>query len=164
MEPTLAQRRSRALATGAFLLLVTALWLDWWVVRATSTVTVEWGYRLFKGGEGAHRWAALSTGLLVAAVSLWLFIRVAGNSVEHEPAAWRRDLVGQTVASAVAATSLWWFPTDLPVWQRWTESLNDTTSSDLVVRTLPGLGWWCVVLATLLLGVAMFMARDTTDK
>lgn len=165
-EPSLPLRQSRAWALAAFFLLVTSLLLDWWVIRNAiqGGPTIRLGVGPFETADTLVRGWTWVTGAMVAVVAVWLFVRVAGKSIAYEPDRWARDVKLQAGGVAVALASLWAWSKDLPTWGGRTYQVNDTAQTTVEVSTLPGLGWWCALLALLCLVVAWRRTRAPQDS
>lgn len=163
---------ARRLAAVAFLAAITALLLPWWSVTHTT------GGLLAREEVAAFRpeppltttWGPWLSGILVGVAALLLFVRIAGRSDLYEPRVWRRDLLaGAFLLGAAAVSALTW-PADVPAF--WGgRTLHNATITDgantTVEVALPGLGWWLVLLAALLLALAWRLARTappTTTK
>lgn len=152
----------RNLAAAAFLLLVTSLWLPWWVVtyrddagRSYDAIKVH----LFEDAAPAvFPVATIVTGVVVAATVVLLFVRLAARSWYHEPKSWRRDLlVSAWLTAAALASGLFW-PDQVPhFWGGRTFQLADAPGS-FTETALPGLGWWCGLVALLALVAARVIA------
>jgi cytochrome bd-type quinol oxidase subunit 2 len=154
-------RPDRALAVAAFLLAATALLLPWWQVTLDDGTFVDrYTFRAFQPVEPwTTAWAPWLTGLLAAAAIALLFLRLAANSHEHEPASWRRDLSLATglLAAAVASCLLW--PNIVPsFWGGRTYTV--ATGPPTTETAMPGLGWWLALVATLLAALASWKSRQ----
>jgi hypothetical protein len=155
-------RGDRAWAFLAFLLAVTALLLPWWrVTLDDGAIAYRFDFRAFQPAEPwTTSWAPWLTGVLAAAAALVLFVRLAANSHEHEPASWRRDLVvsAALLGGAVASCLLW--PDAVPsFWGGRTYHLANTTGPSTTETASPGLGWWLAVVATGLAALAAGASR-----
>ena len=156
-------RAANGWAWAAFLSLLTAMWLPWWV--ATYEESTGYGYtfeqRLWSIGnaaDGVHvgrTW--ITTGLVVLAAG-WLFVRIAGRSWLYEPGDWQRDLRRMAVLVGGALVSAWTWPRDLPFWGgRDYSGLADGATAHATF--LPGLGWWAALFALACLGAALWKGR-----
>lgn len=160
-------RSDRALAIAAFLLVVTALWLPWWS-RSLDDGTTEGrdDVRAFRPQPPlTTSFGPWLTGGLAAAAALLLAVRVAGDSHEHEPASWRRDLLVAAGLVAAAALSCLLWPADVPSF--WGGRTYDAGGVEVVETAMPGLGWWVAWVAALLALAAWWQARKapgTTAK
>jgi len=158
-------RRSGLLAGLAFFLLVTSVFLAWWVVTgrtADSNGSLASVYPLLPD-ENVHHWAQVLTVVLLGVLVAWLFVRLASRARVHEPGAWHRDL-GAHVSLGVAtlASGMLW-PVELPFWGGRTYLLDNATGEQVTVVANPGLGWWVAVVAILLLGWAWWLSRPRAD-
>ena len=154
-------RLDRALALAAFFLAATALLSPWWQVTLDDGTFVErFSFRAFQPVEPwTTTWAPWLTGLLAAAAIGLLFLRLAANSHEHEPASWRRDLVVATalLAAAVASCLLW--PDTVPSF--WGGRTYSSPTGPATTETaMPGLGWWLAGTATILAGLSSWKSRQ----
>lgn len=158
----------RAFALAAFLLAATALLLPWWRVTLDdgATAPAVGDFRPFRPEEPwTTDWAPWLTGLIVVAALLLLFVRLAANSHEHEPASWRRDLGIATglLAAAVASALLW--PDAVPsFWGGRTYRYENVTGPATTETAMPGLGWWVALVATAMAGLASWKARRLADR
>lgn len=160
-------RPDRVFAFVAFLLAATALLLPWWHFAIDDgSFADSHAFRPFRPVEPwTTSWAPWLTGLLVGAALLLLFVRLAANSHEHEPAPWRRDLAVATglLAAAVASALLW--PDAVPsFWGGRTYHQENVTGPDTTETAMPGLGWWTALLAAALAGLAAWKARRVPDE
>lgn len=154
-------RRSRSLAVAAFLLLLTSVWLPWWLVRYEGQ-----GVRYDQAAVGLFSpQAPLSTQVpyltaaLVIAVAAWVFVRVAGRSIIYEPPAWSRDLWIQSGVLGAALVSCLFWPDQVPAfWGGRTYELANATGA-FSELAMPALGFWCAFLAFVLLLISSWMAR-----
>jgi hypothetical protein len=166
-EPALRLRRAGAAGGAAFLLLATSLLLPWWVVsnRAPGSATVLAAVYPLGSGQGiVHPWAQVSTGAVVGAPIVLLFVRVASRAWAHEPAAWRRDIAiaALLVLAALASGMLW--PTEIPFWGVRTYVLDNGTGAQLDIIGNPGLGWWLAAVACSVLAAAWWASRPQETK
>lgn len=155
-------RTDRNLAFAALLLVATSFWLPWWVVRLEDGAgTTTSAFRLFRPYDPVTTaWAPHVAGALLVVVALALFVRLAGRSWYHEPAAWLRSLQGATVALGAALVSLVFWPASIPhAFGRRTLRDNQTMEVVATETALPGLGWWLTLAAAVCLGVAWWWAR-----
>ena len=160
-------RVSRRLAIAAFLLAVTSILLAWWRVTWTSGGSViREDVRLFRPEEPlTTSWGPWLTGALVVAALLILFVRIAARSEKYEPKVWRRDLGIATVLLVVALLSCMLWPAEVPAfWGGRTYEGNITDGEPVTETAIPGLGWWLTTGSVLVLALARFFARPTTDK
>lgn len=154
-------RHSRYWAVAALLLLLTSLWLPWWVVWYEDDVGFRYastGVRVFDPETPeTTAWAPHVTGALAAVVTLWLFLRIAGRSHAYEPAVWTRDLRLQAggIVLALASTLLW--PDEVDVF--WGGRTFRMEGLEFTEAAAPGLGWWLALLAAVALGAAWGTAR-----
>jgi hypothetical protein len=160
-------RADRAWALLAFLLVATALLLPWWrlTYEADGVVSV-YDFRAFRPQEPATTsWGPWLTGLLAGAAAAVLFVRLAANSHEHEPASWRRDLrvAAGLVAAALASCLLW--PADVPwFWGGRTYSDPAIEGPATTEAAMPGLGWWVALAALLAAALASWKSRAAVDR
>lgn len=159
-------RPDRALALAAFLLAITALLLPWWrVTLDDGAIAYRFDFQPFRPVEPwTTEWAPWVTGVLAGAAALLLFVRLAANSHEHEPASWRRDLAVATglLLAAVASCLLW--PEAVPsFWGGRTYHLENTTGPSTTETATPGLGWWLALAAAALAGLASWKSRQAAD-
>lgn len=163
----------RSLVAVALMCLVSAFWLPWWVVRyadASGAVYETIAPRLFASAPPYSTTVAPNvTGVLVAVVAIALFVRLAGRSWYHEPAAWLRTLIGGAVALLLCLIGSVFWPAEVPTfWGKHTYEL--TESGDVFTETaLPGLAWWLVLVAIAALAGAWWVSRaqlavDASDK
>ena len=157
------------MAFVAFLLAVTAILLPWWRVTLDdggTTPPSSGDFRVFRPEEPwTTTWAPWLTGFLVVAAALVLFVRLAANSHEQEPASWRRDLAIATglLAAAVASALLW--PDAVPsFWGGRTYHYENVTGPDTTETAMPGLGWWVALVAAVLAGLASWKSRQVPDE
>lgn len=164
-------RHSRGWAIAALLLLLTSVWLPWWLVRfqdAFGGTVDEAATSLWRPGQFSHAWGPWVSGFLIAVAALVLFVRVAGKSWLHEPREWRRDIGVAALATGAALVLAGTWPKTAEAviggfWSNVDFTVNGTKDS-FVVATLPGLGWWSAVLAAVCLSAAWWVCRDTTGK
>lgn len=153
----------RGLTFVAFLLLITAAWLPWWVVTwkdEAGQVYDRVSVGLFQdGGAAAHQAATMVTGVLLLGTIVLLFVRLAARSWVHEPTSWRRDITIALFLQAAALASALFWPQGVPsFWGGRTFGLEDAEGT-FTETALPGLGWWLALLACLLQAVAVYGAR-----
>jgi peptidoglycan/LPS O-acetylase OafA/YrhL len=154
------------LAALAFVLTVTALLLPWWRYTVDDgTFTTRFDFHAFRPDPPATTtWAPWATGVLAAIAALLLFVRVAGNSHQHEPASWRRDLVVSTALLAVAlASCLFWPGPTVPWFWGGRTTTDPGTGVSNIEAAMPGLGWWVAVVALVLAAFASWNARRQPD-
>ncbi len=145
----------------AFFLLLTSVWLPWWLVRYESQGVRydQVAVGLFSPEAPASTQVPYLTAALVLAIVAWVFVRVAGRSIVYEPAVWRRDLWLQCGVLAAALVSCLFWPDEVHAfWGGRTYGLVNATGSFSEVA-LPGLGFWCATLALGLLLAAAWMSR-----
>lgn len=156
--------QGRSWAVAAFLALLSALWLPWYIVRnvgPNGEVYEELTAGAFRPGAVAEPVLVHVASALVAAAAVLLFVRVAGQSWKHEPAAWRRDLANGSALAAAAAVLVAFWPDAFPSF--WGTLHYTTDGGDPVVVTTPGLGWFLVVAGALLAAVAAWSAHRARD-
>ncbi len=154
-------RRSRTISVVAVLMLITSAWLPWWLVRyASEGVRYEQvAVMLFSPQPPASTSIPYLTGVLVVLVAVWVFVRVAGRSIVYEPASWTRDLWIQCGLLGAALVSCLFWPDQIPsFWGGRTYGLVNATGS-FTETAMPGLGFWCAVVAFILLCVSAWLAR-----
>jgi hypothetical protein len=159
-------RPDRVLAFAAFVLAVTALLLPWWrVTLDDGAIAYRFDFRPFQPAEPwTTGWAPWLTGLLAAAAALLLFVRLAANSHEHEPASWRRDLAVAAGLLLAAALSCLLWPEAVPsFWGGRTYHAANTTGPATTETAMPGLGWWLGLAAAALAGLASWKGRQGAD-
>jgi hypothetical protein len=159
-------RADRAWAFVAFLLTATALLLPWWrlAYEADGVGSVE-DFRTFRPREPATTtWGPWLTGVLAAAAAGLLFVRLAADSHEHEPASWRRDLVVACALLAAALLSCLLWPADVPwFWGGRTYHDPAIEGPPTTETAMPGLGWWVAVAALAAAALASWKARRAAD-
>jgi hypothetical protein len=152
----------RFFAFVAFLLLVTALLLPWWLITLDDGTTEARGeFHAFRPQEPwTTSFGPWLTGILAGAAVALLFVRLAAGSHLHEPASWRRDLAvaAGLVAAAVASCLLW--PAAVPwFWGDRTHVDPEGIGPATTESAMPGLGWWLALLALALTGLAAWKTR-----
>lgn len=160
-------RRSRWWAIAAFLLLLTSVWLPWWLVRYESQ-----GVRYDASAAGlfapvvpvSNEAGPFATGILVVAILLWLFVRVAGRSWLYEAPAWRRDMAIISGATVLALGSAFAWPDEVPAFWRSHEYALANATGTFTEEALPGLGWWSALVAAVCLAVAWWSSRPTDEE
>lgn len=166
MESATRRELGIGLAVTAWLFVLTSLWLPWWLVRYSDNLGNRYdaiGVWLWRPTEEVTTaWGPWVTGMIVAVLGVWLFVRVAGRSWHHEPTVWRRDLgvLAGVAGAALASTLLWPDPDNFTSFWGGTTYTNTTTGTSFTETVLPGLGWWCTALAFLLLAGAYVSTPD----
>lgn len=159
-------RVGRGFATAALILLLTSLWLPWYLVRnvgPSGEVYEQLTAALFRPGAIAEPVPVHLSGALIVAATVLLFVRVAGQSWKHEPRLWVRDLRNAAALAAAALALAFAWPEAFPSF--WGTLHYDTDAGDATVRTLPGLGWWCALAAAIAALVAgMLRPPASNDK
>lgn len=170
-------RTDRNLAFAALLLLLTAFWLPFWVVRLDDGAGVTTSsFPVFRPFEPVTTtWAPHLTGAVLVITGLVLFVRLAGRSWYHEPAVWVRSLWAGVGSLVVAAATVMFWPASIPL-AIGRRTLRDDEGMVVATETaMPGLAWWLVIAAAVCLGVAAWWSAraiaseadiqgDTTGK
>lgn len=153
----------------AWLFTLTSVWLPWWVVRYTDSAGNPYdtgGVLLWRPvDEFTTAWGAWLTGMLVAVLAVWLFVRIAAKSWEHEPRMWRRDLwaTAGLASASLISTMFWPDPDNFKSFWGGVTYRNETTGTWFTQTVIPGLGWWCMIVAFLCLISAAVLAQRQLD-
>lgn len=161
-EPVDEPRTDRNLAFAALLLLLTAFWLPFWVIRLDDGAGVTTSaFRMFQPYDPVTTsWAPHLTGAVLVITGLVLFVRLAGRSWYHEPAVWIGSLWAGMGALIVAAATVMFWPASIPL-AIGRRTLRDEGGAVVATETaMPGLAWWLVVGAAACLAVAAWWSRQ----
>ena len=154
-------RGPRVLAPLAFLLLVTSVWLPWWGVRneVAGEGRTAVAVRLFQDHPEVVHGLTLTSGVLVAAGVLLLFVRTAGKSWHYEPRSYRRDLfVAFGLVAAGLLLTVYW-PEAHGFWStRAYEVEADNGTLVYYEKALPLGGWWIAAVGAVCVGAAAVWA------
>lgn len=163
----------RLLAGLALVLVLTAFWLPWWVVRLRDTEgTTTSSFGLFHPFQPVTTsWAPHLTGGLLVLVALGLFLLLAGRSWAYEPRVWQKGLLVAAGGAALSLLLLVAWPSSIPeAWGRRT-LVSETDGSWVATETAnPGSAWWLVFVALVCLVAAWWLHRsraaalDPSDK
>lgn len=168
-EAPLRARRANGIVVLVFVLWLVALPSPWWAGTnhteggAPFTVAVHLWDQPDPDVDGARGDVVRITGLLALVPLPLLFIRLAGNSIRHEPRSWRRDvgIAGIAMFAALASVAFW--PVGLPfLGQTLFPAVEGIPSQR--IDTYPAFGWWLGLLCLALLAWAWRLARPQTDK
>lgn len=168
-EASLRERRGNGIAVLVFVLWLAALPSPWWAGTnhtegaAPFTVSVYLWDHPDPDVDGARGDLVRGTGLLALVPLPLLFIRLAGNSIRHEPRSWRRDVAIAGIAMLAALASVAFWPVGLPFLGQTVFPAVEGIASQRI-DTYPAFGWWLGLLGLGLLTWAWRLARPQTEK
>jgi hypothetical protein len=168
-EAPLRARRANGVVVLVFVLWLVALPSPWWAgtnhTEGAAPFTVA--YHLWDhpdpSVDGVRGDLVRVTALLALVPLPLLFVRLAGNSIRHEPRSWRRDvgIAGTAMLGALVSVTLW--SVELPFLGQTTFPTVDGIPAQRI-DSYPAFGWWLGLLCVGLLSWAWRLARPQTEK
>ena len=171
-EPSLRQRRGNGIAILVFVLWLAVFPAPWWGWTNHPEGAAPFGGAVHLWDhpdpevDGLRGDVVRLTGLLALAPLPLLFIRLAGNSIRHEPRSWRRDVAIAGIAMLAALASVVFWSADLRQ-VPFMGSVTFPAAEGIPAQRIdmyPAFGWWLGLLSLALLSWAWRMARPQTEK